>query len=85
MYVTSLFFSRPFTTTPGTPKDRVQILRNAFQATLKDKEFLTEAEKSKLGIQPVKAEEVHDIIEETFLKLDSAMQAKLEEILFAKE
>lgn len=77
-------FSRPFATTPGTPKDRVQILRNAFQATLRDKEFLAEAEKSKLGIQPVTGEEIETLIQNT-LNLNPAMQAKLEEILFSRE
>jgi tripartite-type tricarboxylate transporter receptor subunit TctC len=33
---------------PDTPKDRVQILRNAFQETFKDKEFLAAAEKEQL-------------------------------------
>ena len=29
-------FARPFVLPPGTPKERVQILRRAFQETLKD-------------------------------------------------
>src|SRR5262249_45901822 len=32
-------YGRPFVLPPGTPKDRVQLLRRAFQETLKDKEF----------------------------------------------
>ena len=32
----------------GVPKDRLEILRKGYAATLKDPEFLAEAEKSKL-------------------------------------
>ena len=43
-------FSRPFLLPPGTPKERVQILRKALQDTLKDPAFIAEAEKAKLTI-----------------------------------
>jgi hypothetical protein len=43
-------YSRPFAVPPGTPKDRVEILRNAFQQTMKDKEFLAEIDKMKLTL-----------------------------------
>jgi hypothetical protein len=43
-------FTRPYVLPPGTPKERVQVLRKAFLDTLKDKEFLAEAEKSKLDV-----------------------------------
>jgi tripartite-type tricarboxylate transporter receptor subunit TctC len=51
-------FQRPFSVPPGTPKDRLQILRKAFAATLKDPEFLAEAEKSKAEVTYVSAEEI---------------------------
>jgi hypothetical protein len=54
--------NRPYSLPPGTPKDRVQILRQAFQATMKDQEFLAEAEKSKLDINPLDGEEVERIV-----------------------
>ena len=34
-----------YTFPPGTPKDRVQLFRHAFGATLKDPEFISEAKK----------------------------------------
>ncbi|MDP6561241.1 MAG: hypothetical protein QF619_14170, partial [Candidatus Binatia bacterium] len=43
-------FQRPLSLPPGTPKDRVGILRKALAATLKDPVFLAEAKKSKLII-----------------------------------
>ena len=36
---------RPFTAPPGIPDDRKQMLRNAFDETMKDPEFLAEAKK----------------------------------------
>jgi tripartite-type tricarboxylate transporter receptor subunit TctC len=72
--------TRPYALPPGTPKDRVQMLRRAFRETLKDKDFLAEATKSKLDIDPVSGEEVEKIVAGLF-KLDSATVAKMSEIL----
>jgi tripartite-type tricarboxylate transporter receptor subunit TctC len=72
--------TRPYALPPGTPKDRVQILRRAFGETMKDKDFLAEAVKSKLDIDPLSGEEVEKIVSGLF-KVDSAMVAKMSEIL----
>ena len=42
---------RPYSLPPGTPKDRVMILRRAFDAAMKDPELLAEA-KGKFDIAP---------------------------------
>lgn len=77
----SSIFSRPFVLPPGTPKDRVQILRKAFQDTMKDKEFLAEMDKANMGIEPVTGEELEKHISGVF-KLEPAFLAKLKDILF---
>jgi tripartite-type tricarboxylate transporter receptor subunit TctC len=46
---------------PSTPKERVQVLRKAFMDTLKDSEFLAEAKKFRLDIDPLAGEEVEKI------------------------
>jgi tripartite-type tricarboxylate transporter receptor subunit TctC len=51
-------FQRPFMVPPGTPKERLQILRKAFADTMKDPEFVAEAKKSKLEITYVSGEEI---------------------------
>jgi tripartite-type tricarboxylate transporter receptor subunit TctC len=51
-------FSRPFVLPPGAPNEQVQILRKAFQETLKDKEFLEETKKAQLGLNPVTWDEL---------------------------
>src|SRR5919109_3470174 len=73
-------FTRPYVLPPGTPKDRVQVLRKAFMETFKDKAFLAEAESSKLDVDPVPPEQVEKIIAGLF-KLDPAVLAKMKDIL----
>jgi tripartite-type tricarboxylate transporter receptor subunit TctC len=73
-------FTRPYVLPPGTPKDRVQILRKAFIETFKDKGFLAEAESSKLDVDPVPAEQVQKIIAGLF-EVDPAVLAKMKQIL----
>ena len=73
-------FTRPYVLPPGTPKERVQLLRKAFLDTLKDKEFVAEAEKVKLDVDPVTGEEVERIIEGLF-RLPPPLLAKLKDIL----
>jgi tripartite-type tricarboxylate transporter receptor subunit TctC len=74
-------FARPFVLPPGTPRDQAQILIKAFNETLKDKEFLAEAEKAKLDIEPVSVPELEKAVNAIF-KLEPAMVVKLKEILF---
>lgn len=75
-------FSRPFVLPPGTPKERVQILVKAYQETLtNDKEFLAEAEKAKLDIDFVTAEDLRRAVLGIF-EMDPAFVAKLENILY---
>jgi tripartite-type tricarboxylate transporter receptor subunit TctC len=53
-----------FFTTPGVPKDRVEALRRAFDATMKDPEFLAEAKKTHLTIGPMRGEELQELVAE---------------------
>jgi tripartite-type tricarboxylate transporter receptor subunit TctC len=57
---------RPFVAPPGVAADRVAALRTAFMDTMKDKEFLAEAEKTKLEIVPVSGEALQKLVEETY-------------------
>ena len=72
--------ARPYVFPPGTPKERVQILRQAFMATMRDAEFLSEANKSKLDINPLPGESVEKTVAGIF-QLDARLVAKLKEIL----
>lgn len=57
---------RPFVAPPDVPADRVKILRDAFMATMKDKQFLAEAAKGQIEIDPVSGEEVQNIVREAY-------------------
>ena len=72
---------RTYTLPPGTPKDRVQILRKAFQETLRDPALLADAEKAKLEIDPITGEEIERTVDRLF-KLEPALIAKLRALLF---
>jgi tripartite-type tricarboxylate transporter receptor subunit TctC len=71
---------RAVTLPPGTPKERVQLLRKAFQATLHDAAFLAEAEKAKLEIEPLGGEELEKVVERLF-QLEPPMVARLKGVL----
>jgi tripartite-type tricarboxylate transporter receptor subunit TctC len=71
---------RPYVLPPGTPKDRVQILRKAFMDSMKDPEFLAEAKKASLDINPDDGAALEQNVKEIF-KLEPALIAKLKDIL----
>ncbi|HXG49866.1 MAG TPA: tripartite tricarboxylate transporter substrate-binding protein [candidate division Zixibacteria bacterium] len=50
--------NRLYVLPPGTPKDRVRTLQQAFEKTMNDPEFLAEAKKIRLDIDPVSGEEI---------------------------
>ena len=57
---------RPFFGPPEVPADRAAALRKAFIDTMNDKEFLAEADKAKLEINPVPAERIEDLLKELY-------------------
>ena len=57
---------RPFFGPPDVPADRAAALRKAFIDTLNDPEFLAEADKAKLEINPVPAARVEDLLRELY-------------------
>ena len=53
---------RPFVAPPNVPSERIAALRNAFMATMKDKDLLAEAEKTALEVNPVPGDEIQKIV-----------------------
>ena len=74
---------RVYVTTPRIPQERLEILRKAFSATLTDPEFVAEAKKANLDINPLSGEEVKKTVDELF-KLSPAVVSKLANILAVK-
>jgi len=61
-----LEFGRPFFMPPNVPAERVNAIRRAFDAVMKDKEFLEEADKLKIEIDPLGGEQVAALIEQIY-------------------
>jgi len=57
---------RPFIAPPGLPQDRVDALRKAFMATMQDKDYLADAEKTQMEINPVSGEKVQALVKEEY-------------------
>jgi len=57
---------RPFLAPPGIPPDRAEALRKAFMDTMKDRDFLADAEKAQLEITPVSGEKVQALVQEIY-------------------
>jgi tripartite-type tricarboxylate transporter receptor subunit TctC len=53
---------RPMLAAPGTPPDRIKILRDAYARALKDPELLIETEKAKMDVDPSPGEELEELI-----------------------
>ena len=53
----------PLFAPPAVPKDRVAMLRTAFESMMKDPEFLADASKQKLDVDPVSGVAMQDLIE----------------------
>jgi len=60
-YTSSAAVSRSLLGTPGIPADRLKALRDAFQATTRDPEFLAEIKKSQSEFDPAPGEYLEDL------------------------
>ena len=59
-------FGRPIMVTPGTPAERVKILREAFLKTMSDPEMIAEAKKGRMDIDTTTGEELETLVKEIF-------------------
>ena len=53
---------RPIAAPPGVPADRVAALRSGFDATMKDPDFLAEAERAQLEIDPLDGDQIETLV-----------------------
>ncbi len=80
LYFNQLVLGRPLAGPPNMPPERLAALQTAFAATMKDKDFLAEADRVGLEIDPATAEEVQKLLAhfatfspETFAKARAAI------------
>ncbi len=69
--ILKLFFARqvmgrPFLGPPGIPADRTQALQKAFMDTMHDPDFLADARKSRLDINPVSGDQLEVLMREIY-------------------
>lgn len=67
-------FGRPFAAPPGTPVDRVEALRAAFQRAAADPEFLQRAKTSRLEINVLSGAEGQEVIRRMFAQPPERVQ-----------
>jgi tripartite-type tricarboxylate transporter receptor subunit TctC len=54
---------RPYLAPPGVPADRLAAIRNAFDETMKDPEFIAAAEREHLSLKPMNARQMEQLID----------------------
>jgi hypothetical protein len=66
LIVSRQVMARPFAAPPGIPADRARALREAFDATMKDADFIAEMKRLDLDLQPVTGPEIDALIREVY-------------------
>ena len=66
LFLAAQEMARPFAAPPGTPEDRKAALIAAFDATMKDPEFLAEAKKLDLDVNPVSGKAIDKLLAELY-------------------
>jgi tripartite-type tricarboxylate transporter receptor subunit TctC len=62
LVVSQQVFGRPYIAPPGLPAERLKILRDAFEQVMQDKEFLADADKARISIEPLNGEKVQAVV-----------------------
>jgi tripartite-type tricarboxylate transporter receptor subunit TctC len=66
LLLVSQAMARPFAAPPGIPEDRKAALLSAFDATMKDADFLAEAQKLNFDVRPVSAAAIDAMLAEVY-------------------
>jgi tripartite-type tricarboxylate transporter receptor subunit TctC len=80
----AVMVGRPIGTTPGVPAARVAILRKAFDATLKDPEFMAEATAQNAEIDYMSGETLAKIIDD-LISAPASVHERVKAVLRPKE
>jgi hypothetical protein len=74
---------RLYSLPPQVPEQRLRVLQKAFSATLKDPQFLAEAEKAKLEIDPIDGPGIEKMVNGLY-EIEPAIVSRVKQILEAK-
>jgi tripartite-type tricarboxylate transporter receptor subunit TctC len=72
--------ARGYVVPPDTPPDLVRLLRSALMDTLQAADFLSDARRANLEVDPVSGEQLEEVVDELF-GLNGAVLSKLRELL----
>ncbi|MDB5649056.1 MAG: tripartite tricarboxylate transporter family receptor [Hyphomicrobiales bacterium] len=62
LLVSGTLLGRPLAAAPGVPEERVKALRDAFDAVMKDPDFLKEAEAANIEVDPVRGADMQNVV-----------------------
>ena len=62
LIVSQQVFGRPYVAPPGVPAEQVKLLRDAFEAVMKDEAFLADAKQGSLDVSPLGGQKVQDVV-----------------------
>jgi tripartite-type tricarboxylate transporter receptor subunit TctC len=63
LIISQQVFQRSYIAPPGLPAEQLATLRNAFDATMRDKQFLDDAEKIRIDISPLPGAKVQELVQ----------------------
>jgi tripartite-type tricarboxylate transporter receptor subunit TctC len=66
LIVSQQVFGRPYIAPPGVAAEPVKILRTAFATTLSDKDFLADAERTRIDVAPSAGERVQQLVAQLY-------------------
>lgn len=78
LILANLAMSRPFVAPPKLPPERLKALRDAFEATTRDPEFLAAAKKAAREISVYRADEIDALLKESYELPKSVIQRTLD-------
>jgi tripartite-type tricarboxylate transporter receptor subunit TctC len=74
LVVSQQVFMRSYIAPPGTPDDRIEILRQAFDQTVKDPEFLADARRMRIAIEPLSGTKVQELVAKLYATPKSVVE-----------
>jgi tripartite-type tricarboxylate transporter receptor subunit TctC len=74
LYASGSAVGRTLMGPPDIPAERVKMLRDAFQATMKDPEFLADAARLAVDVEPLTGEQVAALVQKTLALPDAVRQ-----------
>ena len=65
---------RPFVAPPGVPEDRADALRTAFEATMKDEDYLADMKAKKLDVAPIRWRDIPPLLADFYATPQSVVE-----------